>query len=109
MNKAELPADLNRREFLKGGSFATLMSLLGGVEILSRTPARAADVESLVPFQINCAVIGLGTWGRELVAMLGRLKTAQLTAICDTYPASIKRASGAAPKATGVDDYRKIL
>src|SRR6266540_1280942 len=109
MNKADSSADLNRREFLKGGSFATLMSLLGGVEILSRAPARAADLETLVPFQINCAVIGLGAWGREIVTTLGRLKTAQLSTLCDTYPASIKRAANAAPNAKAVQDYRKIL
>src|SRR2546425_643405 len=109
MNKAELSPDLNRREFLKGSSFATLMTLLGGVEILSHAPARAADLETLVPFQINCAVIGLGTWGREIVATLARLKTAQISAICDTYPASIKRAANAAPNAKVVEDYRKIL
>jgi predicted dehydrogenase len=109
MNNAETSSDLNRREFLRGGSFATLMTLLGGVEILSRTPARAADLDTLVPFQINCAVIGLGTWGREILATLARLKTAQVTAVCDTYPASVKRAANAAPNAKGVDDYRKIL
>lgn len=109
MNNAETLPDLNRREFLKGGSFATLMTLLGGVEILSRAPARAADLETLVPFQVNCGVIGLGTWGREILATLARLKTAQVSAICDTYPASIRRASNAAPNAKGADDYRKIL
>jgi len=109
MKNAELPTDVNRREFLKGGSFATLMTLMGGVEILGRTRARAADLETLVPFQINCAVIGLGAWGREMVAGLSRLKTAKLSAICDTYPASVKRASSGAPEAKGVDDYRRIL
>lgn len=109
MNNAELPIDVNRREFLKGGSFATVMTLLGGVEILTRTPARAADLETLVPFQINCAVIGLGAWGREIISNLSRLKTAKLTAICDTYAASLKRAANNAPNAKTVEDYRKIL
>jgi len=107
MSKAE--TEFNRRDFLRGGSFATLMTMLGGVELITRTSARAADLETLVPFQVNCAVIGLGAWGREIIATLARLKTAQLTAICDTYPASVKRASNSAPKAKGVDDYRRIL
>src|SRR5947207_3819209 len=38
-----------------------------------------------------------------------RLKTAQLVAVCDTYPASLKRGTNAAPNAKGVDDYRRIL
>jgi len=37
-------AELNRRDFLKGGSFATLMTMLGGVELITRAPARAADL-----------------------------------------------------------------
>src|SRR5947207_4597292 len=108
MNKKET-AELNRRDFLKGGSFATLMTMLGGVELISRAPARAADVESLVPFQVKCAVIGLGNWGREIIATLARLKTAQLVGVCDTYAASLKRASGSAPNAKGMEDYRKVL
>src|SRR5207249_7399722 len=92
MNKNET-AELNRRDFLKGSSFATLMTMLGGVELITRAPVQAADLATLVPFQVKCAVIGLGNWGREIIATLSRLKTAQLTAICDTYPASLKRAA----------------
>jgi len=102
-------AELNRRDFLKGGSFATLMAMLGGVELISRAPVQAADLETLVPFQVGCGVIGLGSWGREIISTLSRLKTAQLIALCDPYPASLKRAANSAPKAKGVDDYRKIL
>ena len=108
MNKNET-AELNRRDFLKGSSFATLMTMLGGVELITRAPVQAADLATLVPFQVKCAVIGLGNWGREIIATLSRLKTAQLTAICDTYPASLKRAANSAPNAKGLDDYRKIF
>src|SRR5947207_3861566 len=108
MNKKET-AELNRRDFLKGSSFATLMTMLGGVELITRAPVQAADLATLVPFQVKCAVIGLGNWGREIIATLSRLKTAQLVAVCDTYPASLKRAANSAPNARGVDDYRRIL
>src|SRR5437773_6151904 len=108
MNKTET-VELNRREFLKGSSFATLMTMLGGVELITPTPARAVDLETLVPFQVKCAVIGLGAWGREIVATLSRLKTAQVVAVCDTYPASLKRGTSAAPNSKGLDDYRRIL
>src|SRR5256885_10264700 len=106
MNKNET-AELNRRDFI--GSFATLMTMLGGVELMTHAPVQAADLETLVPFQIKCGVIGLGNWGREIIATLSRLKTAQLVAVCDTYPASLKRAANSAPNAKGLDDYRKIL
>src|SRR2546422_9207094 len=108
MNKTET-AELNRREFLKGSSFATLMTMLGGVELITPTRTRAVDLETLVPFQVKCAVVGLGAWGREILATLSRLKTAELVAVCDTYPVSLKRAASSAPKAQGVEDYRKIL
>src|SRR5204862_433042 len=42
-------------------------------------------------------------------ATLSRLKTARIVAVCDTYPASLKRAANSAPAAKGVDDYRRIL
>jgi len=100
-------AELNRRDFI--GSFATLMTMLGGVELVTRTSVRAADLETLVPFQVKCAVIGLGNWGREIIATLARVKTSQLVAVCDTYPASLKRGANAAPNAKGVEDYRRIL
>ena len=106
MNKNET-AELNRRDFIS--SFATLMTMLGGVELITRTSAQAADLETLVPFQVKCGVIGLGNWGREIIATLTRLKTAQLAAVCDIYPASLKRGTNAAPNAKGVDDYRRIL
>ena len=106
MNKNET-AELNRRDFI--GSFATLMTMLGGVELITRAPVQAADLETLVPFQIKCGVIGLGNWGREIIATLSRLKTARIVAVCDTYPASLKRAANSAPAAKGVDDYRRIL
>ena len=106
MNRNET-VELNRRDFI--GSFATLMTLLGGVELVRRTPVQAADLETLVPFQVRCGVIGLGAWGREIVATLSRLKTAQVVAVCDTYPASLKRGTSAAPDSKGLDDYRRIL
>jgi len=108
MKKPET-AGLNRRDFLRGSSFATLMTMLGGVELISRTTACAADLETLVPFKVKCGVIGLGAWGREIVSTLSRLKTAQLVSVCDTYAVSLKRAASVAPNAKSVDDYRKIL
>src|SRR5438552_3010246 len=108
MNKTQT-VELNRREFLKGSSFATLMTMLGGVELITPSQTRAVDLETLVPFQVKCAVVGLGAWGREILATLSRLKTAELVAVCDTYPVSLKRAASSAPKAQGMEDYRRIL
>lgn len=100
-------AGFNRRDFLKGGTWATLMAMLGGVRLRAETP-EAAPAEAAGP-KVRCAVIGLGAWGREIVATLGRIPQAQLTAICDTYPASLRRTAGAAPGAAQTEDYRTIL
>src|ERR1051325_5959935 len=102
-------SDLNRRDFLRGGSVATLLSVLGGVELIRPPSAKAIDVDKLAGPKVPCGVIGLGPQGRELVNTLTLQKEAEVVAVCDKYPASLKRGANAAPKAKAVDDYRKIL
>lgn len=88
---------------------ATLMTMLGGVELTFRPEARAAEATPLVGPAVNVAVIGLGAWGRELLTTLSRVPEANVTAICDTYPAFLRRAAKFAEKAEQVDDAKKIL
>lgn len=110
MNRDSDKNDFNRRDFLKGGSFATLMTLLGGVELTAQTaPAEDASKDKADGPKVKCAVIGFGSWGREIVATLGRLPQAEVAAVCETYEASLKRAAKAAPGAVLEKDYRKIL
>lgn len=99
---------VNRRSFLKGGSFATLMTLLGGVELKAQTASKPAD-EIDPAEKLPCAVIGLGAWGREIIGNLNRLPKARIAAVCDNYPAYLRRGLNAAPGAEGVADYRRIL
>jgi len=102
------PLGYNRRDFLKGGSVATLMTMLGGVELLAQTaPAPSGELKSTE--KVKVAVIGLGSWGRELLNTLGRMPMADIAAICDTYPASLRRAATAAPSAIQTPDYKTIL
>ncbi|MDA1275466.1 MAG: Gfo/Idh/MocA family oxidoreductase [Verrucomicrobia bacterium] len=108
--KNEPTAELNRRSFLKGGSISTLMSLIGAVELKRETPAQEiAGVTIQAEPKVNCAVIGLGSWGREIVQTLSVLKDANVMAVCDPYPSSLRRGGAAAPKAEKLEDYRKIL
>src|SRR5689334_18750432 len=88
---------VNRRDFLKSGSFATLMTMLGGVELVAQTPP---PTEKKDITKTKVAVIGLGAWGREIVKTLGTLENAELVAICDNYGASVRRTASSAPKAT---------
>jgi predicted dehydrogenase len=82
--------------------------MLGGVELLAPRGASAAE-ENAPTAKVKVAVIGLGAWGREILNTLGRLPMADVAAICDTYPASLRRAATAAPGAIQSADYRTIL
>jgi predicted dehydrogenase len=100
---------VNRRDFLKGSSVTTLMTMLGGVELLAQTNAPPADNLDQGKGSVKVAVIGLGAWGREILNNLSRLKQADIAAICDNYPAFMKRAAKDAPQAKQVADYNAIL
>ncbi|HTL57662.1 MAG TPA: Gfo/Idh/MocA family oxidoreductase [Candidatus Limnocylindrales bacterium] len=111
MNDNEI---FNRRDFLKGSSAATLMTMLGsGVELFAQSNTPPDAPKKLLGPTVKVAVIGLGAWGREIVNTLARLDPsdvqAEIAAICDSYPAFLRRASSLAPKAAQVEDYKTIL
>jgi len=109
MTAYETEAGFNRRDFLKSGSATTLMTLLGGVPLFAEAvPGEPAESKTVLP-KVKCAVIGLGARGREILDTLGRLPQADVAAICDTYPASLRRSASAAPGATQTGDYKAIL
>lgn len=109
MNQTENQTqDFNRRDFLKSGSVATLMTMLGGVELFAQTNAATADNKPVGP-KVKVAVIGLGAWGREILNTLARIPQAEVAAICDTYAASVRRAASSAPGAKQIEDYKAIL
>jgi predicted dehydrogenase len=103
------PADVNRRDFLRSGSIATIMTMLGGVELRAAEPPKNAEGKSLSGAKVKCGIIGLGAWGREIIGTLQRQPEAEIVALCDTYAVMLRRAAGNVPGATAVDDYRKIL
>jgi hypothetical protein len=109
MNRMDTTQDVTRRDFIKGGSVATLMTMLGGIELTARAAEAEAPAAATKVPKTRCAVIGLGSWGREIVSTLSRIERAEIAAVCDTYGASLKRAARSAPGATQVQDYRKIL
>ncbi len=112
MKENENIIEQNRRDFLKGSSLATLMMLMGGVPI--RAEDKPKPEEGNTNFKttgapVNCAVIGCGNWGRELLKELARLPNAPVVAICDNYEPFLRRSKDAAPKAELFTDYRKLL
>lgn len=107
MNLQPTPVtDLNRRDFIRGGSLATFMSMLGGVELKA---AEAAEPAKSSGPKVKCGVIGLGAWGREIIGTLQRKPEAQIVSLCDTYGLMLRRAASNAPGAASVEDYRKML
>ncbi|MCB1125692.1 MAG: Gfo/Idh/MocA family oxidoreductase [Verrucomicrobiae bacterium] len=112
--KQEKHLDLNRRDFLRGSSLATMMMMMGGV------PLNAAEENPLVnpdgsttytgqakPLPVG--VIGCGTWGREIISTLSTITFGPVVAVSDTYPAYLKRGGRLAPEAKQYADYRELL
>jgi predicted dehydrogenase len=107
-NETDL-AEFNRRNFIKGSSAATIMTMLGGVPLFAQTNQPAAGETDLPVAKMKVAVIGLGVWGREILNTLARVKQADVAGVCDTFPASLKRGAGLAPKAIQTNDYKTLL
>jgi predicted dehydrogenase len=112
--KQETQSDLNRRDFLRGSSLATMMMMMGGV------PLNAAEEESVVnpdgsttytgeakPLPVG--VIGCGTWGREIISTLSTIPFGPVVAVSDTYPAYLRRGGRLAPEAAKYADYKELL
>jgi predicted dehydrogenase len=115
MNESNPNSDLNRRDFIRGSSFATVMALMGGVPIIAqekppeKPAATAYDANKKMGPPVNCAVIGCGLWGREILKALAKLPSANVVAICDTYEPFLRRSKESAPKAEGITDYKSVL
>jgi predicted dehydrogenase len=94
---------IDRRDFLKLTA-AAMLTVFSEEELLAKeiyqTPSGAP---------VKFGVIGLGLWGREILATLSRLPAAEVTAIADTYEPYLKRGLEIAPKATSFTDYRQLL
>jgi predicted dehydrogenase len=106
-------SEVNRRDFIKGGSMASLMTMMGGV-LISQPRAQAADAAADAPKKpknpaIKCGVIGCGPWGREILQSLSRLGNAPVVGVCDTSEAMINRSKKDAPEAKAYPDYKQLL
>lgn len=99
----------NRRDFLRGGSVAAIMAMLGGVELIAETADSGAGDIKFTGAPVKTAIIGLGGWGRELLTALLTVPEAEVAALCDNYPAFLKRAGNLAPKAKQVADFNAVI
>jgi predicted dehydrogenase len=104
-------SELNRRDFLRGGSAAAFFSLLGGVPIQA---AEAAADPSITDYKaetppVKVGVIGCGTWGREMLKTLSTIPFGPVAGISDSFPAYLKRGANLAPDAQRYADYTELL
>lgn len=121
MNSTDAFSDLNRRTFFRNTSMASLMAMMGGVEITAQEAKKNADGTVPPPKAdpnykdkppgppVKLGIIGLGAQGRDIIGNLNKLPNGPIVAICDNYKSSIKRASEAAPNAKTTENYKEVL
>ena len=112
IHDASTPGGHNRRDFLKGTSFATMMTLMGAIPIGAaeeKPAAEAAAGNKVAEEPLNFGVVGCGKWGREIIQTLSQRPNAPIVAICDTYQPFLNRCKDMAPKAEPFTDYRQLL
>jgi predicted dehydrogenase len=115
MNDIDPVPESNRRDFLKNTSLATLMAMMGGVELRAQNTSSAAPgaQDTLTPIPppppVNFGVIGLNEWGREILHQLSLMPYAPVVAICDNYPHALRKAAADAPNAKQYADYKELL
>src|SRR5262249_22922070 len=78
----------------------------------SQAAPKSAAASSAPKAPVNCAVIGLGSQGREILTGLSKMGSeAQVLCICDTFdkPVLIKKSQAIVPKAQFNKDYKAVL
>ncbi len=100
---------MNRRDFLKGASAASisLSTLAAGASELQAEQA-TSPVAPSGP-SVKCGVIGLGERGRDILHTLTQNNNLTPVAICDIYPPFVKRGQSDVPSAIAYSDYHQLL
>lgn len=93
---------LSRRSFLKKSS---LVPLSGALAALRTEEARSAAFDE----PVQAAIIGFGSWGREIASTLSRIEDVHVAAVVDTYDVMLTRAERSVPDAATYTDYRQVL
>jgi len=100
--------DLHRRDILRGAAI-TLAALLSDRGLAAGRVSQDEDDTKFAGPPVKAGLVGLGPWGRELLASLTRLPSVEVVGVCDTYAAALKRGAEAAPKAQAVDALPGLL
>jgi predicted dehydrogenase len=107
-NEEQKP-DLNRRQFLAGGSFASLLTAFGAVEIKAQDQPEGTKYDANASPPVGCGLIGCGTRGREILENLAQLPNAPVKGICDHYGAYLRRGAKIAKTAEKYEKYQDLL
>lgn len=99
--------ELDRRDFLKGAVAGAVLLLTA--DALEAAEAQKDEQKPIPGPPVALGVIGLGTWGRQLVTTLGKIPSAKVAGLCDVYEPYLERAQKSAPGAIASTDYRKLL
>ena len=99
---------VNRRDFIASSSLVGLMAFVGRSGLIAQAQSDSPAPSYAGP-KVKVGLIGLGLWGREILSNLGRLPQADVAAICDYYPAFLRRGARIAPEAEQAEDYTALL
>lgn len=106
---------LGRRDLLHKGPGFAFGAIFGDAlwanagELKPKARAAPAAGSAAPPVPVTCAIIGLGDQGRDILKALAALPGASVKWVCDSYAGVHKRALERAPRATAVEDFRKVL
>jgi predicted dehydrogenase len=110
-NKGDKPG-LNRKDFLKTFSLASLAPLLAGEKIEGKAMEEAAAVrytktsaEDVIPV----GIIGFGEWGREIASTLERNPKVEIAGVSDSFEIMLTRAERSYADVKTFQDYRQML
>lgn len=103
-------AELSRRDFIRGGSAATLLGMFGAgaVELRADTTG-SAEPKKASGRKVKLGIIGLGPRGRDIINTLQLQPEAEIAAICDHYPGMLRRSAANVPGAKQIADYKALL
>lgn len=106
-------SELNRRDFLAGGSFATVMMLMGGIPLRAAEETKP-DTAGGTNYKgeatpVNVGIIGCGLWAREIIRTLALIPHGPVVALADPYPAYLRRAGDLAPNAQRYKTHTELL
>ncbi|MFQ3549942.1 MAG: Gfo/Idh/MocA family oxidoreductase [Armatimonadota bacterium] len=102
---------INRRDFLKGAATTVAMFAMPKTLIAQNNEIAtdSDDEENVKGPAVKIGVIGLGTWGRNILTTLSKQPFMNVTAICDRYQPAITRAEKIVTDAKGMTDYKELL